>query len=109
MNVGELLRERERLIGVIQESKVAKQKLRQVDVLIAMYSSGDDAVDLVANGKMPESQFCVFGDGNPVKHRGICSTHYTRLRNGQLSVEEMKMVPPSKTGSHSRVAKKVKK
>lgn len=49
MNVGELLRERDRLLGVMEEAKTARVKLRQVNVLIALY--GDAAnVEFVSNG-----------------------------------------------------------
>lgn len=53
MNVGELLRERDRLLGVIEEAKSARSKLKQVNILIAMY--GDAAnVELVGtNGNSP--------------------------------------------------------
>jgi hypothetical protein len=105
MNVGELLRERDRLLGVIQESKVAKQRLRQLNVLIAMYGD-DDKVDLIANGDIPESAFCVLGDGELVKFRGLCQSHYTKLRNGQLTAKELALVPPGKTHAGPRTKKK---
>jgi hypothetical protein len=40
MNVGELLKERDRLLGVIDEAKTARAKLKQINTLIAMY--GDE-------------------------------------------------------------------
>ena len=43
MNVGELLRERDRLLGVLEEAKSARTKLKQVNVLIAMYGTAEDA------------------------------------------------------------------
>jgi hypothetical protein len=45
MNVGELLRERDRLLGVIEEAKSARSKLKQINVLIAMYGESEN-VDL---------------------------------------------------------------
>lgn len=53
MNTGELLRERDRLLGVIEEAKTAKVKLKQLNVLIAMY--GDDE-KVALNGTVPASQ-----------------------------------------------------
>jgi hypothetical protein len=50
MNVGELLRERDRLLAVVEEAKTAKVKLRQLNVLIAMYGE-DEKVSL--NGTVP--------------------------------------------------------
>jgi hypothetical protein len=40
MKLTELQRERERLLAVIEESKTARVRLRQIDVLITMY--GDE-------------------------------------------------------------------
>ena len=102
MNVGDLLKERDRLIDLIADAKAAKLQLRQVNILIAMYSGEDEKVDLVANGDLPASDFCVFGDNKPVKFRGVCSSHYTKLRNGQLSREELALIPPGRTHAGSR-------
>ena len=52
MNVGELLRERDRLLGVIEEAKTARAKLRQLNIVIALYGD-DDKVAL--NGAVPKS------------------------------------------------------
>jgi hypothetical protein len=105
MNVGELLRERERLLGVMEEAKAAKGKLRQVNLLIAMYSGNDEKVELINSGAMLASEFCLFGDGKPVKNRGICSTHYYAMQRGALSDAELAMIPASRTGAHSRKKK----
>jgi hypothetical protein len=53
MNVGELLRERDRLLALMEEAKTAKTKLRQINILIAMYGD-DEKVSL--NGAVPVSQ-----------------------------------------------------
>ena len=47
MNVGELLRERDRLLAVLEEAKSARTKLKQINVLIAMYGDAEN-VDLVS-------------------------------------------------------------
>jgi hypothetical protein len=75
VNVGELLRERDRLLSVIDEAKSARSKLKQVNVLIAMY--GDAAnVDLVTtNGKVLTCEECGAG---PFENPGGLSNHVTR-------------------------------
>jgi hypothetical protein len=63
MNVGELLRERDRLLGVIEESKSARVKLKQLNVLIAMYGEGEN-VDLVSTNGSGMQEVCdLCGDG----------------------------------------------
>src|SRR5579872_553449 len=47
MNVGDLMRERDRLLAVIEEAKGAKFKLKQINVLITMYGDKDN-VELVS-------------------------------------------------------------
>jgi hypothetical protein len=52
VNVGELLRERDRLLGVIDEAKTARVKLKQLNVLIAMYGDGEHVELISANGAL---------------------------------------------------------
>lgn len=65
MNVGELLRERERLQGVIDEAKTARFKLKQVNVLIALYGDGE-----ATNGAAPVMAECP-KCGKEVKAQGL--------------------------------------
>lgn len=51
MNVGEWIRERDRLLAIIEEAKTARVKLKQINVLIALYGD-DEKVDV--NGSVPE-------------------------------------------------------
>lgn len=53
MNVGELLRERDRLLGVIEEAKSARSKLKQINVLIAMYGDAEHVELLGADAPKP--------------------------------------------------------
>jgi hypothetical protein len=76
MNVGELLRERDRLLGIIDEAKTARTKLKQINVLIAMYGNAEH-VELISNGKAPRvaEVACTKCDGGPfVGSRGL-ATH----------------------------------
>ena len=58
MNLGPLLQERERLLGVIEEAKTARIKLRQINSTIAMFGDTDnvtllpDLVECDKCGKM---------------------------------------------------------
>jgi hypothetical protein len=62
MNVGELLRERDRLLGILAEAKSAKARLKQLNVLIAMYGD-DDKVAL--NGDVPKALSAVHVSTTP--------------------------------------------
>ena len=52
MNVGELLRERDRLLAVLEEGKSARAKLKQVNVLIALYGDADNVELVSTNGAL---------------------------------------------------------
>ena len=59
MNVGALIQERERLLGVIEEAKSAKAKLKQLNAVIAMYGDEENIsllpdIDLMANIPCPK-------------------------------------------------------
>lgn len=82
MNVGEMLRERDRLLGVIDEAKTARVKLKQLNVLIALYGDGA-AVEPGTNGapapKLPCEQ-C--GAGPFAGQRGL-DTHMRRIHGDE--------------------------
>lgn len=42
INVGDLLKERDRLNGVIEEAKIARSRIKQINVLIAMYGDQEN-------------------------------------------------------------------
>jgi hypothetical protein len=98
MNVGELLRERDRLNGVIEEAKTARIKLRQINVLIAMYGT-DEKVSL--NGKIPTA-FCAMPDCmNDAYIRGLCTRHYSRWQKQTNDWEEIdEYILEPKMGAH---------
>ena len=65
MNVGELLRERDRLLTVIEEAKSARSKLKQINVLVALYGDAEhielikhDPVGNGAGGRKPADVEC---------------------------------------------------
>jgi hypothetical protein len=121
VNVGELIRERERLLNVMQEAKAAKARLRQINILIAMYGD-DEKVDAVY---MPRGQgvtiakmeaakangvICLVPDcQNGGYTRGLCGTHYSRWQKKQQGWQEIgKHMLPGKTHPGSRRAKATK-
>lgn len=72
INVGDLMRERERLLGVLDEAKIARSRIRQINVLVTMY--GDDKkVSLVKPGSCMGS-----GCSESPYVRGLCSIHYSQ-------------------------------
>jgi hypothetical protein len=84
VNVGELLRERDRLLGVIEEAKTAKSRLKQINVLIAMYGDASNIELVTGNGKSPLAPelFCEQCDAGPfVGSRGL-STHVRTMHEG---------------------------
>lgn len=87
MNVGELLRERDRLLGVLEEAKSAKSKLKQVNVLIAMYGTAEDQAadtwterrEAATNGG-PVPLYCEdCADGKPFKGRQGLAVHRIKV------------------------------
>lgn len=93
MNVGELLRERDRLLSVIEEAKSARAKLKQVNIMIAMYGDAEH-VELVSvgNGKtLPAELTCDECDAGPfVGSRGL-NTHKRTMhaeRGGEVTCPE---------------------
>jgi hypothetical protein len=98
MNVGELLRERDRLLGVIDEAKTARHKLRQINVLIAMY--GEDEKVTV---KTPDKATCGYPNCNkPSYIRGVCTTHYSiwqKNTDAEMAKSVNKFILPPKTGT----------
>lgn len=112
MNVGELHRERDRLLGVIEEAKTARIKLKQVNVLLAMYGDGEN----VDKKFFPESELCrVDGCTNRQEVRGVCSTHYSverRVAKGTGSARDVtraaeirKVMAPTKRPATTNNAK----
>lgn len=108
MNIGELIREKERLEGVVKEAAVAKAKIKQLNVLIAMY--GDDPkVTLEGLSKIPTSfprptttlsrpekmaknlakgKRCHIPGCEAGEYiRGVCGTHYDKFVKGSLDAE----------------------
>lgn len=82
MNVGELLRERDRLLGVMEEAKSARAKLKQVNVLIALYGMSEDLhLPEGANGTAPDLLACEKCDAGPFKGRQGLGLHQ-RLAHG---------------------------
>ena len=93
MNVGELLKEKERLEQTIEEAKVAKGKIRQLNVLIALYSGDDESVSL------DPSMTCNVPDcQNKTYCRGLCSTHYGKFSRKMEPGLAQYMDPPKTTG-----------
>lgn len=85
MNVGELLRERDRLQAVIEEAKTARFKLTQVNKLIALY--GDDSTAATTNGKpAAESIYCGKCDAGPFKGNIGIGRHNTLMHGGKVKV-----------------------
>jgi hypothetical protein len=82
MNVGELLRERDRLLGILEEAKSARSKLKQVNVLIAMYGTPEDVAAVAAtNGHVSPAVplYCeTCGDARPFKGRQGLAMHKRR-------------------------------
>jgi hypothetical protein len=105
MNAGDLIRERDRLLDVIEEGKSARLKLKRINELITIYAGNDAAVELVKNGIIPESGYCVLGDGQPIKYRGLCNEHYNEFAKKRLTPEQMALVPSGKTHSGARTKK----
>jgi hypothetical protein len=48
INVGELLKERDRLQAVIEEAKIARSRIRQINVLVTMYGDQENVTVVVA-------------------------------------------------------------
>jgi hypothetical protein len=99
MNVGELLRERDRLLSIIEEAKTAKTKLRQLNTLIALY--GDDE-KVSTNGTIPTSLLDVHPEtcdicGHEAKNKRGLGVH-RRIVHDVLS--------DSETAKRQRAAKK---
>lgn len=99
MNVGELLRERDRLLTVIEEAKSARSKLKQVNVLIAMYGDAEH-IDLIkndavaTNGKpKPAAEPLVCPECNDGKtyngQRGL-TMHNKRFHTGEIRTDREK-------------------
>jgi hypothetical protein len=87
MNVGALIQERERLLAAIEESKVAKHKLRQVNVLIAMYGDTDN---IALIDESIDWKHCAKCDRNFKGNTGIGI--HNRLVHGKKGVTARKVV-----------------
>ncbi len=89
MNVGELLKERDRLLDVIEEAKSARFKLKGINSLIAMYGD-DEKVSL--NGHTPkptsakEELYCGKCDAGPFKGNQGVGAHNIRVHGGKVKV-----------------------
>jgi hypothetical protein len=81
VNVGELLRERDRLTGVIAEAKTARARLKQLNVLIAMYGDAPNValVTADANGRaLSETALVCEVCGKSYASRSGLNNHVTR-------------------------------
>ena len=88
MNVGELLRERDRLLSVLDEAKSARSKLKQVNVLIAMYGDPPNVDHVATNGAaMVQCPECGAG---PYKGRQGLSMHEHRIHTGTITTGRQK-------------------
>jgi hypothetical protein len=97
MNVGELLKERNRLLGVIDEAKTARVKLRQLNTLITLYGDSEH-VDVSAhvpssaltNGHKPtkavKQLYCGKCDEGPYKGVQGLAMHNYRVHGGKVKV-----------------------
>jgi hypothetical protein len=85
VNVGELLRERERLQGVIDEAKTARFKLKQVNVLIALYGDGEAPGE---NGAAPAALVTCAKCGAEYKGVRGLSMHNTKTHGGKPKAAE---------------------
>ena len=81
MNVSDLMKERDRLLGVLEDAKSAKHKLKQVNVLIAMYGTPEDAALVGQNGHAPGVPlYCdQCNDGKAYKGRQGLSMHARKV------------------------------
>lgn len=98
MNVGELLKERNRLLDVIEEAKIAKSRIRQLNVLIAMYGD-DENVSLVTDVEMVDCPKC----GKSVKVRGL-HVHNRRMHGKMTAAQRSKA---AKNASQARILRRV--
>ena len=89
MNVGELLRERDRLKAVIDEAKTARAKLKQVNIMIAMYGDAEH-VDLIkgdlAKTNGAATVECDECGESFVGQRGL-KTHQRTMHGGQAKAK----------------------
>lgn len=81
MNVGELLRERDRLLSVIEEAKTARSKLLQLNRVITMYGDDEKVTLLPVTGDMVTCGKC----GEDFKRRGI-GVHNANAHGGKVKV-----------------------
>lgn len=110
MNVGELLKERDQLMQDLKDVPAKRNKLKQLNVLIALY--GDDE-KVSVNGVVPQStipatkgkarKVCTMPNCHNKQHvRGLCNTHYgwysRYMTNTQEYKTAAKYVLPPKTG-----------
>ena len=79
MNVSELLRERDRLHGVLQEAKSARSKLKQVNVLIAMYGTPEDVAATNGHAEPGPGDLCPECGAGPFKGYNGLAMHRLRL------------------------------
>jgi hypothetical protein len=92
MNVGELLRERDRLLGVIEEAKSARSKLKQINVLVALYGTVQDGPKS-ENGDGPrtpggkplvgEPVYCEQCQAGPYSGERGLGTHMRRMHGSE--------------------------
>ena len=103
MNIGDLLRERDRLLGVIEEAKSARSKLKQINILVTMYGDAEH-VELVASsnghgerkprkdaaGTPKEQLFCDECDGGPFNGASGLAMHRHRVHTGRVTPRKAK-------------------
>jgi hypothetical protein len=110
MNVGELLRERDRLLAVLEEAKSAKNKLKQVNIMIAMYGDASNVELVSPNGHTPGGKplvgdpiHCEVCDAGPFSGKRGADTHMRRM-HGTETAENRRAV-----AANARKARKVTK
>lgn len=81
--VGELLKERERLLSVIEEGKRAGPKLKQINVLIALYGDGEN-VSLLDEVPVKQELWCGVCDAGPFRGvQGVATHHHKSNHRGK--------------------------
>lgn len=85
INVGDLLREKERLQGVIEEAKIARSRIKQINVLVTMYGDAENVpVATPVQAKYVKCPKC----GKEVKQRGL--TVHDKQMHGKMTAAQRK-------------------
>lgn len=107
MNVGELLRERDRLLGVMEEAQSARAKLKQVNVLIALYGTAEDGAAVATNGTAPpEALACDQCGAGPYRGQRGLDTHMRRMHGDETPKQRAAQAAKGAAGRRAAAAKK---